>query len=126
MSRVLIVEDEGLVLLLSEGILKEDGHETFTATDVKEATALIEAEPPFDLLFTDIHLKDDLHGGLELAQFVVSKQPSTRVLYTTGGTITDGMKSLFVEGADIISKPYTPEQMLAAVTRALTNETEAE
>src|SRR5436190_21035215 len=110
MSRVLIVEDEGLVLLLTEGILKEAGHETFTATDVKEATALTEAEPPFDLLFTDIHLKDDLHGGLELAQFVVSKQPSTRVLYTTGGRITDGMKSLLIEGTDCLPKPYSPPQ----------------
>ena len=37
MARVLVVEDEGLVLLLTEGILQGDGHDTRTATDVAEA-----------------------------------------------------------------------------------------
>lgn len=87
---------------------------------------MIEAEPAFDLLFTDIHLKDDLHGGLELAQFIAGKHPDTRVLYTTGGTVTDGMKTLLVDGADVLSKPYTPQQLVAAVTRALKNQSKTE
>lgn len=124
MARILVVEDEGLVLLLSEGILREAGHETKTATDVTEATALIEGEPPFDLLFTDIQLKDHEHGGLEIAQKLFEQQPSIRVIYATAATITDGMKSLFVEGAELLPKPYDPQTLVQAVIDALTRSSE--
>ncbi len=38
-------------------------------------------------------------------------RPELRVLYTTGNTITEKMKSLFVEGAHCLVKPYTPDQL---------------
>jgi len=122
MARILVVEDEGLVLLLTEGILKEAGHETFTATDVTEAQSLMDSQPAFDLLFTDIHLKSEEHGGLQLAQLLLQRQPGARVLYTTGGIVTDGMKALFVDGATVLAD--TPQQLVAAAARTLNNEVE--
>ena len=114
------------MLLLSEGILKEAGHETKTATDVTEAAALIdsESEAPFDLLFTDIQLKDQEHGGLEIAQKLFEQQPSIRVIYATAATITDGMKSLFVEGAELLPKPYDPQTLVQAVADVLSRPAE--
>jgi hypothetical protein len=38
------------------------------------------------------------------------------VLYTTGQTVTDGMKALFVEGAKLLEKPYTVDQLSTALT----------
>jgi hypothetical protein len=37
------------------------------------------------------------------------------VLYTTGTTIDDKMKTLFVDGAHFIQKPYTRSQLQSSV-----------
>jgi CheY-like chemotaxis protein len=119
MARILVVEDEAVVLVLVEGILKDAGHETLTATDVAEARALLDSEALFDLLLTDIQLRGRDHGGLELAQEQIQRQPGLRVVYATGAAVTDGMRALFVEGSDVLAKPYTPKDVLDAVGRAL-------
>jgi hypothetical protein len=38
-----------------------------------------------------------------------------RVLYTTGNSPTDEMKSLFVDGRHFLPKPYSPEQLQSSV-----------
>lgn len=118
MARILVVEDEAVVLVLAEGILKEAGHETRTAIDRPEALAVLDSGETFDLLFTDIQLRDEAHGGLDLAQEVALRLPQVRVVYTTAGIVTDGMRVLFVEGSDLLPKPYTPAQIVEAVTKA--------
>jgi hypothetical protein len=42
------------------------------------------------------------------------------MLYTTGNSITDKMKALFVEGAHFLSKPYSLHQLQNAVEQLLT------
>lgn len=46
-------------------------------------------------------------GGYELAHQAIRLQLNLRVLYTTGSTINDKMKTMFVEGARFLQKPYT-------------------
>jgi FixJ family two-component response regulator len=41
------------------------------------------------------------------------------VLYTTGNTINDKMKTLFVEGAHFLQKPYTQHQLQDSVEKLL-------
>jgi hypothetical protein len=38
-----------------------------------------------------------------------------RVIYTTGGGLTDGMTALFVDGGTFLPKPFTREQLIAAI-----------
>ena len=47
--------------------------------------------------------------------------PKLKVLYTTGGDVTDGMKALFVKGSAFLPKPYTPAQLTAAIGALLPN-----
>jgi DNA-binding NtrC family response regulator len=112
MAVVLIVEDDAQVLMLAESYLQEQGNRTFSACTVAEALAVMDNADKIDVLFTDIGLKGDLEAGLELAKQAVARQPSLKVLYTTGQPITDGTKALFVDGAAILEKPYTVEQEL--------------
>ena len=42
--------------------------------------------------------------------------PGLRVIYTTGGGLTDGMSALFVEGGTFLPKPYNRQRLLEAVT----------
>lgn len=121
MAVVLVVEDEAQVLVFAESYLTEQGHQTLTASTLAEAQAVIDnTGNPIDVLFTDIGLgKDDPQGGLELATVAVAVRPGLKVLYTTGQTVTDGMRALFVEGSVVLEKPYTVEDLATAFSAKL-------
>jgi CheY-like chemotaxis protein len=119
MGAILIVEDEPTVLMLAESILKDEGHQTLTAADLQQALAIVEADHPIDLLFTDIGLKEASLGGIELARETRRLRPETAVLYTTGQTVTDGMRELFVEGSDLLAKPYIASDLTGTVAKML-------
>jgi DNA-binding NtrC family response regulator len=114
MSVVLIVEDEAQVLVLAESYLQEHGHSTRSADTTDGALAILDNQA-VDVLFTDIGLHGNLHAGLELAKQARERRPDLKVLYTTGQTVTDGMKALFVEGAKLLEKPYTVDELATAL-----------
>jgi DNA-binding NtrC family response regulator len=113
---ILVVEDEAQVLVLAESYLQEQGHQTFSASTAAEALAVLDRAEAVDVLITDIGLMDDREAGLGLAKEAVERRPSIRVLYTTGQTVTDGTKALFVEGSALLEKPYTVEQLLTSLS----------
>src|SRR5207248_11026329 len=102
---------------LAESIIEELGHSTFSAANAREALAVLDGGAPITLLFTDINMPDGPDGfdGLELARRAVEILPALRVIYTTGGGLTDGMTALFVEGGTFLPKPFTREQLIAAI-----------
>ena len=118
---VLVVEDEPTVLALAVSILEDHGYATLSAANAREAMALIAAETPVDILFTDLNIPDGPDGldGLALAQTARELRPDLRVLYTTGGAQTDGMTALFVDGAGFLKKPYRQGQLVDALDTLL-------
>src|SRR5579872_5264411 len=114
---VLVAEDEPTVRALAESIIGELGYATFSAANAREALALLEEGAPITLLFTDINMPDPPDGidGLELARVAVERRPGLRVIYTTGGALTDGMTALFVKGGSFLQKPYTRDRLIEAV-----------
>lgn len=71
------------------------------------------------MLFTDLRLVDDLQAGIQIALEANKLRPGLPVLYTTGQGITDGMKALFVEASHLLPKPYTIDQLTAALAVVL-------
>ena len=116
-SVVLIVEDEPDLRVLAESNIADFGYETLSAANAVEALVLLEENENIVVLFTDINLSDgpDSIDGLELARRAVELRAGLRVVYTTGGVQTDGMTALFVEGGAFLPKPYTREQLKAAL-----------
>jgi len=114
-ATILITEDDAQVLVLAEAILQDAGHRTFSAAGVAEALAILGGDALIDILFTDIHLKSDERGGLEVAAEAIRIRPSISVLYTTGAQVTDGMRALLVEGSALLPKPYVPSDLVGAV-----------
>ena len=114
---VLVAEDEPTVRALAELIIEELGYSTFSAANAREALAVLEDGAAITLLFTDINMPDGPDGldGLELARRAVEIRPGLRVIYTTGGGLTDGMTALFVEGGTFLPKPYNRQRLVAAV-----------
>jgi CheY-like chemotaxis protein len=120
MARVLFVEDEISILILAESVLQGLGHSTLSAASVSEALALFEKPEKIDLLFTDIRLPEGDLSGFELAKAAREKNPNLKVLYTTGASVTDGMKAMIVEGGVMLLKPYTAPELAQTVKRLLT------
>lgn len=115
MAIVLVVEDEDQVLVLAESYLQERGYETLSATTADGALAILESEQSIDLLFTDLGLYDEINAGVELARRAKELRPELKILYTTGRSITDGLRALLVEDSAILEKPYTVEDLIAAL-----------
>ena len=119
MAVVLIVEDDVFVREVAEMMIEGWGHQTLSASDVDEALAILRSPQHIDALFTDIYLKTAVLGGCEVANQAIALRPTLRVLYTTGNSITDKMKALFIEGTRFLSKPYTQNQLQDSVENML-------
>ncbi len=119
MAVILIVEDDVFIRQIAAMMIEDWGHSTFSASDSDEAIALLDSPQLIDALFTDIYLKTAVLGGCELANRAIKLRPQLRVLYTTGNSVTDKMKALFVEGARFLCKPYTANQLHKSVDSLL-------
>jgi CheY-like chemotaxis protein len=115
MAVILIVEDDVFTRDMAEMMIRDWGHQTLLASDVDEALSLLRSPQHIDALFTDIYLKTAVLGGCDLARQAIKLRPELRVLYTTGNTVTDKMKALFVKGTRCLVKPYEEHQLQASV-----------
>ena len=118
MARVLLVEDETAVLLFAEIVLEGLGHSIVSVSSQTHALTLLESDD-VDVLFTDIRLPESDLAGFELAKQARERHPSLKVLYTTGQTIDDRMRALYVDGAAMLPKPYTDYALKDALQRVL-------
>lgn len=117
MAAILVVEDDVFIREVLEMTVEDLGHQVFSAGDVDEALSLLRSPHHFHALITDIHLKAAVHGGFEVAHQAIKLWPKLRVLYTTGYVLTDEMKTLFVEGAQCLRKPYSERNLRDSVER---------
>ena len=119
MAIVLIVEDEVQVLVLAESILQHAGYETLSASTLAEADSIVQSENKIDLIFTDLGLGDQAEAGLELGQSASQARPGIPILYTSGRSLTDGMRSLFSEPCAFLPKPYTDHNLIHGIAELL-------
>src|SRR5262245_56611401 len=100
-------------------ILSEAGYTALVVSDPREALALIQREQA-SLVLIDIGMP--YIGGHELAD-AIQADPATRactVVFMTGRISFTGRMRAFRTGArDYLTKPFTPERLLATVGRAL-------
>ena len=120
MAVILIVEDDGFLRDDAEMMIQDFGHDILSAGDVDEALSLLRSPSRIDALFTDICLKRAVLGGYEVADQAIKLRLNLPVLYTTGNIIDDKMKTLFVDGAHFLQKPYTRFQLKNSVEVLLT------
>lgn len=120
MARVLVVEDEAVVLVLAEFVIQSAGYETISAASLSEAEGLVNSpDGHLDLVFTDISLGDETEGGIQIGQLIRQQHPTTPVLYTSGRSLTDGLNEMLVEQSVFLPKPYTDTQLVEAIEALL-------
>ena len=115
---VLLVDDEPWVRLLIRRMLAYLGYsllEASTAAQAMELATRHEAE--IDLLLTDVVLPN--RSGFELAQRLLRRQPTLRVLYITGHAEESQAVREGLQGAFFLSKPFRSDELEASLCRAL-------
>lgn len=119
MGLVLVVDEEECEGVLAAAVLRYAGHQPLPAASMDEALKIV-SETAIDLLFTEIATRNDIHGGLVLAQRAVQLQPLLPVLYTTARGVTYEMRSRFVPRFGFLGKPYGGKDLIRAAANALT------
>ncbi|HXT19001.1 MAG TPA: ATP-binding protein [Gemmatimonadaceae bacterium] len=109
--RVLLVEDHPDSREFMQALLESDGHQVDTAMGVSDATALLEkADPPYEVLVTDIGLSDG--SGWDLTALARGRWPSMRIGIVTGWEPRVGAGA---DGDFILRKPVRTSELLAQV-----------
>ena len=119
MAVVLVVDDEIFIRQIAETMIEDMGHESLAASCMSDALEHLNSLQSIDALFTDVRLMPMERSGFELAQYAVALRPGLRVLYTTGSPVTEAMRTLFVDGALFLQKPYSPDQFQSSVKELL-------
>ncbi len=117
MARVLIAEDDTAVREFVSRALVYGGHEVATANDGLEALDVLNGAI-YDLLVTDIVMPN--LDGIALALKVAKDYPLMPVLLMTGyAAERQRAHNLDVLIHDVITKPFTLQQICAAADEAL-------
>jgi DNA-binding NtrC family response regulator len=116
-ARILIVDDEEIVIRSCQRILSDSKYVVDSVLDSLEAVKKVE-ETPYDLLILDIMMPK--MDGLELLQHVKERHPDIDVIMMTGlSQIQTAVKAMKLGAFDYLSKPFDPDELQQVVDRAL-------
>ena len=116
---ILLVDDEDAVRSAARRILEREGYEVLVASQGGEALDVyFEHADRIRLLVTDVVMP--VIGGRALAQRIRSRDPELPVLFISGFSSHDVRGSgPAITGAPLLPKPFTADQLLAAVAALL-------
>jgi CheY-like chemotaxis protein len=116
--KVLIVDDDWIVLESCRRVLQAEGMAVQAAADAEKAQSLLETGGGFDLILTDIKMPGK--DGFELIRTVRERFPQSAILMMTGYLIPEIIQRAQAQGADaVIAKPFTPEELVASVRKTI-------
>ena len=111
--RVLIVDDDAIVLQSCRRILEAEGMEIHMARSVEEGEKAL-TNGVFDLMLTDIKMPGQ--DGFEMIARARHIHPDLPILMMSGYSVPETIEKSIHFGANhYISKPFTPEELLEAV-----------
>ena len=115
--RVLCVDDEPVILQILHRLLEAQGFEPVPCGDPMTALSTF-AGGSFDVVITDIHMPG--MNGLTLMRALRDVCPELPVVIVTGqGTVDTAIQALREGASGMLVKPFTGEELLAEVRRAL-------
>jgi DNA-binding NtrC family response regulator len=115
--KILIVDDDTIILDSLCEFLTIEGYQTDGATSVHQAKEKLERQA-FALVITDVNLPDG--DGFELLNLIRQHHPRTVVIMVTGyGTIESAVEAIKNGAYDYLTKPIIDDDLLLAVERAI-------
>lgn len=116
MARLLLVEDDPMVLNALTAFLREEGFETETADGQRAALELL-SRHSFDLVLLDITLREG--NGFDTCQAIKAQSAVPVFFLTASGDESSTVAGLDMGADDYIAKPFRPRELLSRIRSAL-------
>lgn len=117
MTKILIVDDDKQICLLSGKLIERMGHQSYSVHTVKDALISCSSES-WDLVLLDLELPDG--NSLTILPDILKAPSSPEVIIITGTGNIKGAEIAFKYGAwDFIPKPMKLGELILSITRAL-------
>lgn len=81
--KVLVVEDEPILLLFASDVVEEAGYEAIGAANADEAIRILSGRDDISIVFTDIRMPGSM-DGMKLAAAVRDRWPPIEIIVTSG------------------------------------------
>jgi CheY-like chemotaxis protein len=116
-TRVLLVDDEPMVLSATKRILVRHGFEVHACRMGADAIAVLEGTEQVDVVVTDLTMPDIT--GEMIAQAAARARPGLPVILITGfaGDLSATAREAGV--VEVVQKPYELRELVSAITRSL-------
>jgi len=122
--RILVVDDESIVLSFVSDALEDEECEVVTASSAEEALEHA-SSGAFDLILSDIRMPG--MDGIELVRRIKEQIPGIAVIYMTGYANLNSAKDAIKQGAiDYIMKPFELAEIRQAVNNAIEKHQESD
>jgi len=112
--RVLLVDDNELVVEVLVSLLADAGNDVVTANSAEQALAIVQsAEAAFDAVISDYRLPT--LSGLEVIESVRRRWPAATAIILSGDTFDPRLHVLSNTGVKVLSKPVSRETLAQAL-----------
>lgn len=114
--RILIVDDEQVILDSTRKILSSEGWQVLTAPDAESAVRILAAEAPH-LVISDLVLPGA--SGMNLLDRASERDPGLVIIITTGYSTVENAAAALKHGAfDFLPKPFSCDELMSCAARA--------
>ena len=119
-NRILVVDDDVLIVDMIERCLEENGYAITTADNGDEALYFLKTRK-FDLVLCDIHM--DGKDGFAVLAACKALHPQTKVILCSGDVVYATLSRAFAFGADsFLAKPFLLGELLHQIKKCLARE----
>ncbi len=116
MKRILIVDDEEMIVRTVKAYLDREGFKTYTAFDGDAALQAFDEKGP-DLIVLDLMLPKK--SGLEVTRAIRAKSSVPIIMLTAKAAEADRVVGLELGADDYVVKPFSPRELVARVRAVL-------
>ncbi len=110
--KVLVVEDEPILLLMATDLVEEAGYEAVAAGNADEAIRILASRDDISIVFTDIRMPGSM-DGMKLAAAVRDRWPPIEIIVTSGHMIRSPAD--LPERGKFFRKPYRTQHIIDAL-----------
>lgn len=121
-GRILVAEDDAVIMRMVTAILEKEGYTVVAARDGREAYRILRADADFEAAIFDMnmpHLK-----GVDVISHMQTERRLSRIpvmMMTAGQELTLCSESFAAGAALFIQKPFTPTQMYTMLRLLVSN-----
>jgi len=118
-ERILVVDDQEMLRSIIRKVLAQGGYEVVEAEDGKQAVIKHrDMVQGFDLVLMDVQMPG--LGGREALARMLERDPTTRVLFLSGGLEEVGPAGMgWLETVEFLPKPFDNHELLRKVREML-------